>query len=282
MHDLDRIREKIEIRLEPRQVVWLAVATMLFSGGLFAAGFMVGQRQAVAPVEGGDLAALEIEARGAQEEPAPSTPARALGEVEFLFPSVLGSRPARRKATPKPMRLPTSRVGAGAAKRAATPKKVSARPKPRRVVRRPKVEPPQEDRPAPRRVRPKPAPVPEPVRRAAPKPAPRPVVKPAAPAPALDEDAPRGETPRAKATPKKRQLTLQVKAVKDKAEADRFISALRSKGFTPQLSLASVPGKGRYYRVRVGRFDDMDAARRFQRDYKARSGQPDGGFITDD
>ena len=28
MHDLDRVREKIEVRLESRQVVWLAAATM--------------------------------------------------------------------------------------------------------------------------------------------------------------------------------------------------------------------------------------------------------------
>ena len=78
-----------------------------------------------------------------------------------------------------------------------------------------------------------------------------------------------------------RVYTLQVKAARDKAEADAFVKALRDKGFKPHLILVDIPKKGRFFRVRLGRFNSMPEARAFQRRYKATSGQPDGGFVTD-
>jgi len=78
-----------------------------------------------------------------------------------------------------------------------------------------------------------------------------------------------------------RVYTLQVKAARDKMEADTFVKSLRAKGFKPHLILVDIPEKGRFYRVRLGRFDSMPEARAFQRRYKATSGQPDGGFVTD-
>ncbi|MCB9553818.1 MAG: SPOR domain-containing protein [Myxococcales bacterium] len=77
------------------------------------------------------------------------------------------------------------------------------------------------------------------------------------------------------------RYTLQVKAARDKAEADAFIAALRRAGYKPHVVLADVPGKGRFYRVRVGRFASMAEAREFQRSYKMKTGEPDAGFVTD-
>ncbi len=137
MRDLDRVREKIDIRLEPRQVVLLAVATMLFSGALFAAGFMVGRNQAVQPARGvtGDLSRLDAEARAPRDAPgAPKTPV-ALGEVEFLFPSVLGSRPARKQRTNT----------AAAAERKAAARKVKEETAARRLAERKVQEAPHSD-----------------------------------------------------------------------------------------------------------------------------------------
>ena len=74
---------------------------------------------------------------------------------------------------------------------------------------------------------------------------------------------------------------MQVKAVPEKPQADAFVAELRQAGFQPHVILADIPGKGRFYRVRLGRFDSVEEARLFQRRYKALSGQPDGGFITD-
>ncbi|MCB9537976.1 MAG: SPOR domain-containing protein [Myxococcales bacterium] len=102
--------------------------------------------------------------------------------------------------------------------------------------------------------------------------------------PPPDEDEPptaEPDAPAEAALVAPRKLTLQVKAAKEKAEADAFVAELRRAGFEPHVILADVPGKGRFYRVRVGRFESMPEARDFQRKYKALSGQPDGGFITD-
>ena len=79
----------------------------------------------------------------------------------------------------------------------------------------------------------------------------------------------------------KAQYTLQVKAARDKAEADAVAEKLRKAGFEPSLIVAEVPGKGRYYRVRVGRFENVEKAREFQRKLKAQSGLTDAGFVTD-
>lgn len=284
MRDLDRMREKIEVRLEPRQVVMLALATTVFSGGLFAAGYAVGQRQAPPALAAtNDLATLDAaEVPGEPTQPA-MNPASALGEVEFLFPNTLGSRPARQRPARKPMRLPAE-VVAPAGKR-ATPTKPTAPAKAAPVQVSPAKRAAVEDAPAPTRPALQVPRIPVAPLAAAPAPkAEAPVAKPAPLPPPPDEDEPptaEADAPAEAPLVAPRKLTLQVKAAKEKAEADAFVAALRRAGFEPHVILADVPGKGRFYRVRVGRFESMPEARDFQRKYKALSGQPDGGFITD-
>ena len=100
----------------------------------------------------------------------------------------------------------------------------------------------------------------------------------------VDEDspsvaaAPKAPKPSARS---ERSYTLQVKATRSKQEADGFAKRLRRSGFEPHIVLATVPGKGRYYRVRLGRFASMKEARSFQRKYKALTGELDAGFVTD-
>ncbi len=288
MRDLDRMREKIEVRLEPRQVVMLALATTLFSGGLFAAGYAVGQRQAPTAVAAtDDLATLDAAEVPAEPSQPVMNPASALGEVEFLFPNTLGSRPARQRPARKPMRLPAEVVapaGATPTKR-ATPAQPTAPAKTAPAKTAPTKRAAVEDAPAPAR------PTLEVPRIAvaplAAAPAPKaaaPIAAPAPLPPPPDEDEPPTAEPAAPSEAPlvaPRKLTLQVKAAQEKAEADAFVAALRRAGFEPHVILADVPGKGRFYRVRVGRFESMPEAREFQRKYKALSGQPDGGFITD-
>ncbi|MGC6415876.1 MAG: SPOR domain-containing protein [Bradymonadia bacterium] len=76
------------------------------------------------------------------------------------------------------------------------------------------------------------------------------------------------------------RFTLQVKATKSKGEADDFMRALRRKNFFPHLIVVDTPKKGRFYRIRVGRFETMDEARAFQREFGARSGQSESGYVT--
>lgn len=296
MRDLDRVRDKIEIRLEPRQVVLLAGGTMLFSGLLFAAGFMLGRSRTPAVVPVVEIGAAEVAPATVADTATRTTRASAIGEVEFRFPTELGSRPARVRAERPTMRLAPEVIGGGAGEK---PAPASAEPAP---AEPPRIEPvaarvePARAEPArvelaraePARVEPvaaraEPARV-EPPRIEPPKPAPRAAAEP------IDEDDPDAGAPAAPtvappATPAREntgnRYTLQVKAARDKAEADAFMAELRRAGYQPHLILADVPGKGRFYRVRVGRFASMAEARDFQRSYKSKTGQPDAGFVTD-
>lgn len=298
MRDLDRVREKIEIRLEPRQVVGLAVATMLLSGGLFGAGYLVGHNRgsdtAGGPQTAEKLANLDAAAdsrsEAAAELEAPAEVRRALGEVEFLFPSALGSRPARKRPRRRAMKLAPGRVSVRSNKPAKIPVKASPKPVRRSVS---KVKAPSrsarsvgegavEDRPVVVRPRSEP-----PKRLPVVKLTPKQVIAPASPRaaaparPVEDEDTPATRAVAKPVSKPSQAYTLQVKSSRSKEDADRFVRRLRKSGFDPHVVLSTVPGKGRYYRVRLGKFKSMQAARAFQRKYKAVSGQPDAGFVTD-
>lgn len=299
MRDLDRVRDKIEVRLEPRQVVMLAIGTMVFSGLLFAAGFMLGRSRApVAPSPTLALGAASSEAVEAGDTgPAPVEVA-AIGEVTFEFPTMLGSRPGREVSRRRTMRLDTDVVSVKAGE--AEAKKIEARAAAEKAAAR-EAEKAAAEKIAKAALAPKPAPVekPAPVARvqpaASPEPAlqpvadeddpdaavPEPVAAPAPPKPAAVEPVAVAPKPSPAPAASDARYTLQVKAARDKAEADAFIADLRRSGFQPHMVLADVPGKGRFYRIRVGHFGSMGEARAFQRQYKRQSGQPDGGFVTD-
>ncbi len=298
MRDLERVKDKIEIRLEPRQVVTLGVATAVFSGVLFAAGYWVGQRQRVEPTAGsGDLARLDAARRPNRAGPGSSAPVVALGDVEFLFPSVVAAGPSRGGPEQVPVRVPAIVMQPTSPEPAAVaPVEPAAReegtPGPKAGTAAtpgmpPAPSPPDEDEGRvdgpvspvmPPRV--EVAPVPPPPDEDEPRPLPSLGVvvatpKSAAPTPT----APKPE--RAAGNAAEGAYTLQVKAVKDKAEADEFVARVRAAGLEPSVIIADVPGKGRVYRVRVGRFESMESAKRFQREFKDRTGLPEAGFVTD-
>lgn len=312
MRDFDRVRDKIEIRLEPRQVVMLAAGTMLFSGLLFAAGFMLGRSRAPSAAPTLELAAAVVAPASQGETTTRTARASAIGEVEFHFPTELGSRPARTRAERPAMRLSPDVIPVAAgeprtdvpAPAAPVEPLLPIEPIAARIEPAPVPAAPVPAAPAPAaRIEPiKPAPVapaPPIAARAEPTPAraepnPRATAPVDPPAPPIDEDDPDAGAPPAKpvapptakpAAPAKEntgnRYTLQIKAARDKAEADVAMAELRRAGFKPHLVLADVPGKGRFYRVRIGRFASMAEARDFQRDFKARSGHPDSGFVTD-
>lgn len=62
--------------------------------------------------------------------------------------------------------------------------------------------------------------------------------------------------------------TLQLSAYQDKVEADRFSAGLRDKGYAPYIVEATIPGKGTWFRVRMGRFGTRDAASRYMDDFR--------------
>ncbi len=59
---------------------------------------------------------------------------------------------------------------------------------------------------------------------------------------------------------KRRRFTLQVGSFQDKEEADTFFRGLSGGTYDPYMVEADVPGKGKYFRVRVGSYETFDEA----------------------
>ncbi len=65
---------------------------------------------------------------------------------------------------------------------------------------------------------------------------------------------------------------IQVKAFRDEVEAKAFEADLRGKGHAPKLTSIEVPDKGTFYRVRLGPFDSLEAARAAQKQFETAEG----------
>ena len=63
-------------------------------------------------------------------------------------------------------------------------------------------------------------------------------------------------------------FTLQLGASPNRDDAERQASRFREKGYAPYIVAADVPGKGTWYRVRMGSFPTKDAATRYLQDFK--------------
>ena len=69
---------------------------------------------------------------------------------------------------------------------------------------------------------------------------------------------------RAPASSRAKGFTIQIKAFRSKNEASGFMQILKERGYKPYLVAADVGGRGRFYRVRLGKFSSLDAAHRRQ------------------
>ncbi len=83
-------------------------------------------------------------------------------------------------------------------------------------------------------------------------------------------------TPRAGATASKGAWVVQVGSTQDRSEADRIAARFATRG--ARVVVAEVPGKGRWYRVRLGSFEARDAADRYLRDLERSTGAK--GFVA--
>jgi|GEM_PF-4403640 cell division protein FtsN len=54
--------------------------------------------------------------------------------------------------------------------------------------------------------------------------------------------------------------TLQLSSFQDRSEAELFMNKLRSAGVKPHIIKAKIPGRGLWYRVRVGHYRSLEAA----------------------
>ncbi|MCP4447656.1 MAG: hypothetical protein GY811_20305 [Myxococcales bacterium] len=230
-HESDLFKDKIEVKLDERQVFYLFFGGAVIATLVFVLGVMVGRR---------------VEARAVVESGTTVTdPLAALDRLEggdgLAFPAALrgddvslGSVDAHLAQRPKPA------VGGPLV---AAPKVVSEHePKPEKAAK------------------PLAAPEPDvgsdPVTEQPPSIAPKPV-KASKPAKA-QEDSDKAST----STPKKsrKRFTLQVGSFQDKDEADTFFRSLQGGSYAPYMVEADVPGKGTYFRVRVGGYTSFDEA----------------------
>jgi cell division septation protein DedD len=87
-----------------------------------------------------------------------------------------------------------------------------------------------------------------------------PVEKPAA-APKIQKQSAPLVTDQAKpAVADEGSYTIQVASVKNQADADRLVAQLKKQGYPAYRTLGKVPGKGIWFRVRVGEYGSRDDA----------------------
>jgi cell division protein FtsN len=69
---------------------------------------------------------------------------------------------------------------------------------------------------------------------------------------------------------------VQVGSTQDRFEAERIAARFSSRG--ARVVAGDVPGKGRWYRVRIGTFETREAADRYLRDLERTTGSK--GFVA--
>jgi DedD protein len=258
LRDVDRWKDKIEVRLDNRQVAFLFFGSALVACMLFILGVIVGKRlesrgRALAPEIEDPLALLDRVAATTPppaeavpgETPAPVKPARVVKRepLAAVVPDLVEDEPASVGETPKPAEKlaekPVARADDKTAEKTAekAPVKTVAKPTAPPEVKSADIMPPSfETKPAP---------------------AAGPPAAPGAPVVATKD------------TGKKPRFMLQIGSFPDKGEAEAYASTFASERAIVVMS--EIPGKGTWYRVRLGGFqafqDAVDAKAVFERRY---------------
>jgi cell division septation protein DedD len=222
-------KDKIEVSLDGRQIFYLFFGGAVIATLVFVLGVMVGR---------------QVESRTVAESGSPATdPLAALDRLEagseLAFPAalrgdevILGSVDAKVDGRAK---LAKENLATGGPSPAAA---VADKPTP--AEKKPEVLSKQK---------------PEAAKKPEAKPA-KAVVAPSAETEEVAEAEPAPAEPKAK----RRRFTLQVGSFQDKAEADTFFRGLSGGPYDPYMVEADVPGKGKYFRVRVGGYGTFDEA----------------------
>jgi len=116
-----------------------------------------------------------------------------------------------------------------------------------------------------------------------PKPAPQPQSSPekarpqhaeAAPAPAetAKQQAVKKEQPAARPQAGKTRYTLQTASYQDKSIAEHDVKSLKQHGYAAFIVASNLPGKGTWYRVRLGSFANRGSAEKLQKDLRSKEG----------
>jgi cell division septation protein DedD len=287
MRDLDRWKDKVEISLDGRQIFFLFFGSAVAACLIFVVGVLIGKRIEAralalqpAPIED-PLAALDQLGDASDSDDgltfhkALSPPAVAAGRDKQDKPDKKADKASDKSA--KPDKPGAADKSSGAADKAAAfaeklelgerierSDKGEPAAKSERVAAADKlgdklsVDPPI-DEPAPPREakveikvdgkRP-------PIKVAGPLPPAKPQVV-AQAAPAAGKTAAAGAK---KQDPSASHFTLQLSAFPDKSDAEEFMHKIQAAGYKPFLVASEIPGKGVFYRVRVGDYVSRQAA----------------------
>ncbi|AFE08003.1 adventurous gliding motility protein AgmI [Corallococcus coralloides DSM 2259] len=298
MRDAHRMKEKFDVSLDNRQIVSLLIAGIVVMGAVFVLGVVVGKKlasdsqTAAAPDL---LSALDANAQvlnDARQEPPLTFPdelTRKTGSEPLPPLPKAAAKPEAPKVAVKPETKPEPKP-AEAPKVAAKPA-LAPTPDPD-TGELPAMDAAEEDAIANGKPLAKPESKPEPkaeepAKVAAAKPEPAKVVEPVKgkveETPVATRTAARdggmkeaiaraqalpAEPPRPSEAVKGGAFTLQLSAFQSRQDADRFAARLRDKGYAPYILAAEVPGKGTWYRVRMGSFASKEAAGRYLTDFK--------------
>ncbi|GMU05313.1 SPOR domain-containing protein [Corallococcus caeni] len=294
MRDAHRMKEKFDVSLDNRQIVSLLIAGIVVMGAVFVLGVVVGKKlsgdaqTAAAPDL---LSALDANAQvlnDARQEPPLTFPdeltRKTASESLPPLPKVAAKPEAPKAAAAKPEVKPEPKP-AEAPKVAAKPAAPAPTPDPD-TGELPAMDAAEEDAIANGKPLAKPEAKPEPKPAEAPKVAavkPEPVKGKVEETPVATRTAARdggmkeaiaraqalpAEPPRPSEAVKGGAFTLQLSAFQSRQDADRFAARLRDKGYAPYILSAEVPGKGTWYRVRMGSFASKEAAGRYLTDFK--------------
>ena len=271
LRDVERWKDKIEVRLDNRQVFFLFFGSALVACMLFVLGVIVGKR---------------IESRGRADAPEIQDPLAVLDRVNepaavavppadqnLAFPKALiggngvkakpiglQPRPAAAPAAPAPVIRTVEAKPPATAKPAATARSSAVAAKPTAMTA-PSPSSPADDPSAPVAAPPvklaPPATPPKPI--AAVKPPPPAPVKAASSAPVVVKTSPPAKTPAASdPSQAKGKFTLQLSSFPDRLEADLFAKKYAAQGAF--IVTSEIPGKGTWYRVRMGNFSSAAEA----------------------
>jgi DedD protein len=255
LRDIERWRDKIEVRLDNRQVFFLFFGSALVACMLFVLGVIVGKRlesrgRAVSPEIEDPLALLDKVATS------PRPPQAAVTFPQTLFGAKNGDKHAAKKTA-----LVTAPVETTPAPQPTVPSKPQEAPPAvpaQATASKSVLGAKPESKPAPVAAKPesKSAPV---AAAAAEKPEPAPAK--AKPAEVVKESKPATIPTIAASVDSKSKghFSLQLSSFQDKNEAQAF--AQKFDGERPYLIVSEIPGKGTWYRVRVGDYPtSKDAA----------------------
>lgn len=270
VRDGRRIQERVEVRLERMQLIWLTLGAVVALGVVFALGMMMGKRAArlearLAPRD----AVSEIDADGERHQEltfynkltAPAADAPKQRKAAALAPVTAPPSPLA-ASTPPPASPATAAVAPPAHREPpATAAVAATTPTPREPSSQPAAPAPTTSQPPANALAtnaPLSPPSAQPPARSAP--------AAATVAPSETSASASGTDPEILAELKRGpahhgEFTVQVSSFQTADEAKAYASSLERKGYHPFVVTSQVTGKGTWYRVRLGSFKDVERAK---------------------